>query len=143
MTEIGEHTYKDKITIIYAEDERWFREPMVELLVESGFEVIGALSDGKELLGFTERCPALPDLYLTDLRMPNMNGLDLTREILMKWPDSKVVILTSEIENFYVEEAKKAGAVGFLHKIIDHKNIKRALLEVYRTGGTTIGKINL
>lgn len=64
--------------------------------------------------------------------MPNMNGLRLTEEILKKWPNSKVAILTSEIEIFYVDEARRVGAAGFLHKIIDHKNIVRALREVHQ-----------
>jgi DNA-binding NarL/FixJ family response regulator len=132
-----------KISIAYAEDERWFRDPTVEMLVESGFDVIMANSDGDKLLNFLETCQAFPDLVLTDLRMPNMNGLQLTRAILNRWPESKVVILTSEIESFYVCEAKEAGAVGFLHKIIDYKNIKAALEEVYHTGGTTMGKLIL
>lgn len=143
MSKIAENTYKDRITIIYAEDERWFREPTVEMLGESGFDVVGAFSDGRELLGFAERCSAPPDLYLTDLRMPTINGLELTKEILIGRPDARVIILTSEVENFYVEEARKAGAVAFLHKIIDYKNIRRALLEVHQTGATTIGKLNL
>ncbi len=75
--------------------------------------------------------------------MPNMNGLELTKEILKRYPNAKVIILTSEIENFYVEEASKAGAVGFSHKIIDYKNIKHALLEVHQTGATAVGKLNL
>lgn len=116
-----------RISIAYAEDERWFREPTVEMLVEKGFDVIAAHSDGNELLSFLESCGTLPDLFLTDLRMPNMNGLELTREILRRWPESKVVILTSEIDSFYVSEAKKAGAAGFLNKVIDYKNIKSAL----------------
>ncbi|MFF5380873.1 response regulator [Pedobacter suwonensis] len=143
MTQIGENKSNGRITIIYAEDERWFRESMVEMLVESGFGIIGAFSDGRELLGFAEGCPIPPDLYLTDLRMPNMNGIELTKEILKKWPNSQVIILTSEIENFYIDQARKAGAVGYLHKIIDYKNIKCALLEVHQTGATTIGKLNL
>lgn len=65
--------------------------------------------------------------------MPNMNGLQLTMGILKRWPESKVVNLTSETETFFVSEAKKAGAAAFLHKIIDYKNIKAALTEVYQT----------
>ena len=142
MAEIGENTNNDRITIMYAEDERWCRDPTVEMLVKSGFDVVVALSDGKELLDFAEGCSTPPDLYLTDLRMPNMNGLELTKEILKKWPNAKVVILTSEVESFYVAEARKAGAVGFLHKIIDYENIRHALLEVHQTGSTTVGKLN-
>ncbi len=49
-----------------------------------------------------------------------MNGLRLTEKILRKWPELKVVILTSEIHQFYIEDSEKVGAVGFMHKIIDH-----------------------
>lgn len=141
MIENNKITSQNKLTIAYAEDERWFREPMVEMLLEGGFEVLGAFSDGAELLRFTKNCATLPDLFLTDLRMPNMNGLQLTEEILSKWPNSKVVILTSEVDVFYVREAKKVGAVGFLHKIIDYNNVGHALREVYQANFSTFGKI--
>lgn len=86
MTEIIDHTYRVKINIIYAEDEWWFREPMVEMLIACGFDVIRAFSDGRKLLDFAKRVHVCPDLYLTDLHMLNMNGIELTKEILMKWP---------------------------------------------------------
>ena len=56
-------------------------------------------------------------------------------------PFSRIIILISEVEIFYVNEAKKAGAVAFLHKIIDYKNIKAALTEIYKTGATDFGKL--
>jgi len=135
-------TAENKITIAYAEDERWFRKPTVEMLLQGGFDVIAEFEDGTELLEFLESCEVLPDLCLTDLRMPRMNGFRLTEEILSKFPDTKVVILTSETDRFYIEEAEKIGAVGFLHKIIDHKNIIQALIEVHVTGTTQIGKLH-
>jgi len=51
--------------------------------------------------------------------MPNTNGLQLAEGIFIKWPYSKMVILTSEANFlFYVDVVKKTGAVGFLHKLI-------------------------
>ena len=74
--------------------------------------------------------------------MPSINGLALTKEILRMRPNSKVLILTSEVEIFYVDEAKKVGAVDFLHKILDYEKIVRALREVHNNGGTEVGKLN-
>ncbi|MCX3264915.1 response regulator transcription factor [Pedobacter agri] len=132
---------KSKITIAYAEDQRWFREPTIEMLTECGFDVVADFDDGVKLLGFLENTLIFPDLILTDLEMPEMNGITLTKEILKKWPDSKVLILTSEVDTFYVEEAKKVGALAFLHKIIDYKNIESALTDIYREGRTEIGEL--
>ncbi|WP_316762096.1 response regulator transcription factor [Pedobacter aquatilis] len=134
-------TAKEKITIAYAEDQLWFREPTTEMLTESGFDIIGDFDNGVELLGFLENTSKLPDLVLTDLEMPEMNGITLTKEILKRWPDSKVLILTSEVDRFYVEEAKESGALAFLHKIIDYKNLEKALVDVYQTGASDIGRL--
>jgi len=128
------------ISICYAEDERWFRDDIVELLENSGFEVLCAKSDGKALLDFTAITERRPDLYLTDLNMPEMNGIQLARELIARWPDSKVVLLSSEIAPYFIIEAKQAGAVAFLHKIIDHKNLISALREIHQNGHTQYGK---
>ncbi|WP_010602922.1 response regulator [Pedobacter agri] len=75
---------KSKITIAYAEDQRWFREPTIEMLTECGFDVVADFDDGVKLLGFLENTLIFPDLILTDLEMPEMNGITLTKEILKK-----------------------------------------------------------
>jgi len=128
------------ISIGYAEDERWYREDIIELLEKDGFEVLCAKSDGKALLDFAATTERRPDLYLTDLNMPEMHGIQLTLELIDRWPGSKVILLSSEIAPFLINEAKNAGAVAFLHKIIDYKNLTSALREVHKNGYTQYGK---
>ncbi|QPH38630.1 response regulator [Pedobacter endophyticus] len=130
-----------KINVAYAEDQLWFRDSVVELLIQNGFEISIVAQDGDEMIRLLEKADGSPDIFLTDLRMPKMHGFELIRQILKRWPDSKVVMLTSDVETFYVDEARKAGAVAFLHKIIDHKNIVDALREIYDTGTTSHGKL--
>lgn len=117
MNENNDITAKNKITIAYAEGERWFREPTVDMLEEAGFIVIAAVVDGKELIKFLEKSETLPDLFLTDLRMPNMNGLDLTKEILIKWPSSKVIILTLRLKSFKSSRQRKLAPSAFYIKL--------------------------
>jgi len=69
-----------------------------------------------------------------------MHGIQLTLELIDSWPGSRVILLSSEIAPFLINEAKNAGAVAFLHKIIDYKNLTSALREVYKSWYTQYGK---
>lgn len=128
-----------KVKIAYAEDERWFRDRTVDMLTDNGFEVICSAKDGHELIDYLEKINFQPDIFLTDLRMPGMNGIQLTTKIISKWPDAKVVILSSEVETVYISASKKAGAISFLHKLLDYDEIVPALIEIFKTGKTYLG----
>ena len=69
-----------------------------------------------------------------------MHGIQLTLELIKRWPGSKVILLSSEISPFLINEAKQAGAAAFFHKILDHKNLISALIEIYQNGSTQYGK---
>ncbi|MFC3562816.1 response regulator [Pedobacter jamesrossensis] len=123
----------------YAQDERCFRESTVEMLEEEGFKVLIVASDGRELLELTQLSEQKPDIFLTDLNMPNMNRIQATAEIIKRWPSAKIVILSSEIDEFYIREAIKAVASAFLHKISNYKDITPSLINLFKTGVTSLG----
>jgi DNA-binding NarL/FixJ family response regulator len=95
-----------------------------QALVRSGFtvllrsapdiEVVGEASDGREAIELVER--ERPDVVLMDIRMPEMNGLEATRQILGDGSATRVLILTTFDLDEYVYEALRAGASGFLLK---------------------------
>ncbi|WP_053058489.1 response regulator [Pedobacter sp. BMA] len=130
------------ITIGYAEDEYWQLKSIVEILEENGFVVDFAVRDGDQLLRVAKQCPKRPDIYLTDLCMPKLDGIHATAELMKRWPESKVVILTGETERCHVDAARDAGAVAFLNKPITGGKLTQALREVYETGKTSVGLIN-
>jgi DNA-binding NarL/FixJ family response regulator len=95
-----------------------------QALVRSGFtvllrsapdiEVVGEAADGREAVELVER--ERPDVVLMDIRMPEMNGLEATRQILSNGTGTRVLILTTFDLDEYVYEALRAGASGFLLK---------------------------
>jgi DNA-binding NarL/FixJ family response regulator len=95
-----------------------------QALVRSGFtvllrsapdiEVVGEAADGREAIELVER--ERPDVVLMDIRMPEMNGLEATRQILADGSSTRVLILTTFDLDEYVYEALRAGASGFLLK---------------------------
>jgi len=79
---------------------------------DPGVDVVGEAADGREAI---ERARRLnPDVVLMDVRMPNLDGIAATREVLSAWPAAKVVILTTFENDEYVFGALSAGASGFL-----------------------------
>jgi len=95
-------------------------------------EVVGTANDGTEAL---ERIPAArPDVVLMDLKMPGMNGIQATRQILKMHPEIKVLVLTTYGEDEWIFDAIRSGASGYLLK----GTPKNALIEAVK--GTSAGE---
>jgi DNA-binding NarL/FixJ family response regulator len=81
---------------------------------DPAIEVVGEASDGREVLHRTRLLS--PDIVLMDIRMPDLDGIAATRDVLAAFPDVKVVILTTFEHDDYIFGALSAGASGFLLK---------------------------
>ena len=104
-----------KYRIVIAEDHTILREGLKSLLASSPeFEVVGEAEDGWEAIRKVEKLK--PDLVLTDLSMPRMNGMEAIREIKKISPTSKVLVLTVHKAEEYVLGTFEAGADGYLLK---------------------------
>ncbi|GAA3547442.1 response regulator transcription factor [Nonomuraea rosea] len=103
------------IRVLIADDQGMVRTGFtVFLSAQQDIEVVGEAANGREAV---ERAAALsPDVVLMDVRMPVMNGLEATRELLSRPSSPKVLILTTFDLDDYVYEALRAGASGFLLK---------------------------
>ncbi|MFB6825816.1 response regulator [Streptomyces virginiae] len=103
------------IRVLIVDDQVMVREGFSVLLnAMDGIEVVGEAVDGREAI---EQVTALrPDVVLMDIRMPRMNGLEATREIVAADTDAKVLVLTTFDLDEYVYQALRAGASGFLLK---------------------------
>ncbi|CAH1191715.1 Protein-glutamate methylesterase/protein-glutamine glutaminase [Paenibacillus auburnensis] len=107
----------DKIRCIVVDDEALIRERFRYAfpLEEHGFEIVGEAEDGEEAL---ELCRQLsPDIVITDVVMPRMNGLELTEQLKQQMPQVKVIILSSFQEFEFARKAVMLGALGYLLKV--------------------------
>src|SRR5690606_37971281 len=88
--------------------------------------------NGEELL---EKIPdAMPDVILCDLKMPVKDGIDTTKEISKRFPQIRVIILTMYEDDRFVGHLMDCGAAGYLLKSTDPAEIRRAIVDVMRTG---------
>jgi DNA-binding NarL/FixJ family response regulator len=101
--------------VVLADDHAMFRQGVKRILRDvDNLEIVGEASDGIELLEVLKEMT--PDLVILDISMPNLRGLEATREIKMLSPNVKVLILTMHRGEEYVYGAISAGAEGYLLK---------------------------
>lgn len=113
--------------IVIIDDHQLFREGVKRILeFEKSFEVVAEGDDGCEALQLVETYN--PDVVIMDINMPQMNGVESTRELVEKHPDTKVIILSIHDDESYVTHALQTGAQGYLLKEMDAD----ALIEAVR-----------
>jgi DNA-binding NarL/FixJ family response regulator len=101
--------------IVLADDHVILRQGIKKIIEEAAdLQVVGEARDGIELLGLLKKIPA--DMVILDISMPNMRGIEATREIKTAYPDIKILILTMHKKMDYAFYALAAGADGYLLK---------------------------
>ncbi|CAN5323264.1 response regulator transcription factor [soil metagenome] len=101
--------------MLIADDDGLMRAGLVELLsADPSVEIVGDATTGREAVDRARRLA--PDVVLMDVRMPDLDGIEATRELTRADPDIKVLILTTFEQDDYVFGALRAGASGFLLK---------------------------
>jgi DNA-binding NarL/FixJ family response regulator len=101
--------------VLIADDDNLMRAGLVELLsADSSIEIVGKASTGREAVERTRRLD--PDVVLMDVRMPDLDGIDATRQLTRAAPRTRVLILTTFEQDDYIFGALRAGASGFLLK---------------------------
>lgn len=119
-------TQSKQIKVLLVDDHTVVRSGLGAVLaVCDDLDLIGEAGDGEEAIRFCERVK--PDVVLMDLLMPKMDGVLATKTIKEKWPDIKVIVLTSFKEKEYVEGALKVGAVGYLLKNVSAEELAVAV----------------
>ena len=96
-------------------------------LLESEFEVVGAVTDGRALLAECAR--VMPDVVVLDIAMPLLNGLDAGRQIKHQWRSVKLIYLTMNPEPRLAAEALRLGASGYVLKSSAATELKQAIRE--------------
>lgn len=103
--------------ILIADDHTLFRDGLRSLLSAEGHEVVAEAKNGREAVKLARELE--PDLVLMDLSMPELDGIEATKQILAEMPDQKVLILTASESDATLFEAIKAGAQGYLIKNLE------------------------
>jgi two-component system, NarL family, response regulator DegU len=122
--------------IVIIDDHQLFREGVKRILeFEASFNVVAEGDDGSEAINLVESHE--PDVVLMDINMPETNGVEATRELMNKYPDTKVIILSIHDDENYVNHALKTGALGYLLKEMDSEALIDAV-KVVADGGSYV-----
>jgi len=126
----------EQIRLCIVDDHSFIRESLHTILDgQEDLQVVGMAEDGERALELCERLK--PDVVLMDLEMPNLDGIHATKVIKEKWPDIRVLILSTFQNTERAKEIIRNGADGYLLKSIDSRELAESIRLVYR-GGTMI-----
>lgn len=119
----------DAIRILLVDDHQVVREGLRRMLeLEADLKVVGEAADATEVL--TQAKSLSPEVILMDIKMPGVDGIELTRQLKEKEPSCNVIMLTLYDE--YLTQAIEAGAVGYLLKDIKREELIRAIRAVHQ-----------
>ncbi len=118
------------LRILLADDHEVVLEGLRRILDRAGFEVVGAVKDGRSLVELTLQLQ--PDIVVADVSMPSLNGVDAARQMQKLGLETKIVFLSMHPEHIYAVEAINAGGVGYVLKDSAGVELVRAIEEVWR-----------
>ncbi|AYZ36119.1 DNA-binding response regulator [Chryseobacterium indologenes] len=129
--------------ILLVEDHKLVRNGL-RLILDSHDEitVIGESDNGVQALEFLNNCE-LPDLIVTDINMPEMDGISLISKVRFQFPEVRIAVLSMIDENTTVLEAFRAGAAGYLSKNADYNELLGGVLQVAGGGRYLSNSIGL
>ncbi|ELS33997.1 MULTISPECIES: response regulator [Pseudanabaena] len=120
-----------KIRVLLVDDHPFIRRALtISLGDEVSLEIVGEAENGKLAIEQVERLK--PDVVLMDVQMPVMDGVEATRQICDRAPDSKILILTIDDTEEYISQALKYGASGYILKNTPPEELAFAIQAVYR-----------
>ncbi len=114
------------IRLLIVDDQELMRDGLTAILErQPGIEVVAAAADGAEALRLVEELA--PDVVLMDVRMPVLDGVQATAEIVRRWPAVKVVMLSTFDDDDHVTQALQVGATGYLLKNLPAQDLAEAV----------------
>jgi len=120
-----------KIRVLLVDDHPFIRRALkISLGDEASLEIVGEAENGKSAIAQVELLK--PDVVLMDVQMPVMDGVEATRQICDRTPETKVLILTIDDTEEYISQALKYGASGYILKNTPSEELAFAIQAVYR-----------
>ncbi|MCK5420912.1 MAG: response regulator transcription factor [Deltaproteobacteria bacterium] len=114
------------IKIIIADDHRIIHDSLNPLLdKQTDIEVVGVADNGRKAVKLTKELK--PDLVIMDISMPDLNGIEATRQIITQCPGTKIIALSMNTDKRYVKGMLKAGASGYLTKGCSFEELANAI----------------
>lgn len=124
--------------LLIVDDHEVVREGLASALAtDERFEIVGTAASGKEALERARQ--TLPDIALVDLRLPDMRGEDLTREIRQRFPSTAVIVLSTYLGEGTVRASLDAGASAYVTKAAGLPELRAAIDRVIADDGATDG----
>jgi DNA-binding NarL/FixJ family response regulator len=119
------------IRLLLVDDQKLVRDGIQAMLsLEQDLEIVGTADNGEMAI---ERVASLqPDVVLMDVRMPVMNGSTATQIICERFPDTKILVLSTYDDDQYIAESMRAGAKGYLLKDMPSEELAEAIRFIYR-----------
>lgn len=109
----GNKEVRPRPSVVLADDNALLLDRVANLLAED-FDVVGLVSNGRDLLEFVDRCH--PDLIVSDITMPYVDGLEVARQLHEAGATSKIIFLTVHDDSDYLRESFLVGAMGYVIK---------------------------
>lgn len=131
----GTSSSRAAIRLMLADDHRMLREGLRRSMSELGFTVVAEARNGVEALDLA--AAVQPNVILMDVTMPELDGVEATRQIKARQPDVKIVVLTMHADQDILTEAIRAGANGYLVKDCSTDEIAQAI-EAVALGETAL-----
>jgi len=104
-----------KIKVVIAEDHKGVRKLLqISLNQDDRFQVVGETDNGLEAVEIADKLR--PDIFVMDIRLPGLNGIESTRKIISNCPSTKVIVMSMYDDNSFIYDSLSAGARGYLIK---------------------------
>lgn len=113
-----------RIRVLIADDHKEMLDDIRGLL-EPEFDVVDAVGDGQALISAADTFQ--PDVIITDISMPRMNGIEAARLIIQKNPASRIILLTAYNDSALLEHGLSAGALGYVLKLKADEELSPAI----------------
>jgi DNA-binding NarL/FixJ family response regulator len=133
-----------KVKIGIADDQQLFVKSLGELIGRfKRFETVVDGLNGKDLLDRLAKLAELPDIVLLDVNMPTMDGVSTAKIMTEKYPDIKIVALSTNDDDATIINMLRAGSCAYLLKDIHPDELERALEEIYEKGFYNADVVNI
>ena len=126
----------DGIRILLVEDHTIVRSSLGMLLESHGAKIVGEAENGRDAI--SKALELRPDVILMDISLPDMDGIEATRQICKAWPDAKILALTMHSEDVYLVPFLEAGGAGYVRKSAADRDVFTAI-KTMLAGETFIG----